>query len=363
MILAKIIPFDGIGGAEIFSLNLIKKQIIRDDISKIFFITFQTSKNNKNYVCTISSKKLKHINLKYRGYLINHLFIFYFFIKFFITNKVDVVHSHLISAIYLSPFPLLFKKIKFIHTVHNQANYELGNYKFSIHFFLRFIYYSKISLISISDSVKESIYDFYRLNSKLILNGTEFNLNNISKNTEFYFQSNTKYFLAVGNTRIQKNYELLIDSFKLFSKKHNAKLLIIGELVDNFKNIDKDYYISQNIYFLGFKDNVQDYMKKADYLCMTSKYEGMPITLLESMAHGLIPLVTPSRGIIDLIDHKVNGLVSDKNSVNSYFELLKSTLKMNEVELSAISNRCQKIFDAKYNISICEEYYYKEYIK
>jgi len=362
MILATVIPFDVIGGAETFSLNLIKKQLTRDDISKIFFITFQTSKRNQNYVCQISSDKLKHINLRYRGFLINHLFIFYYVIKFFTQNKVNVVHSHLISAIYLFSFPILFKKIKFIHTVHNQANHELGNSKFSIHYFLRYIYYSNISLISISPSVKKSIHSFYGLNSLLILNGTVLSVKD-SNEIEFNFKSDTKYFLAVGNTRIQKNYELLIDAFKTIYKEYKVKLIIIGNLDDNFKNIDKENYKNQNIYFLGFKNNVQDYMKKANFFCMTSKYEGMPIALLESMANGLIPIVTPSPGIIDLIDHEVNGLVSDKNSVNSYAELLKSALNMDDVDLNIISERGREFFDMKYTISICEENYYKEYIK
>ena len=362
MILAKIIPFDVVGGAETFSLNLLKKQLNRDDISKIFFVTFQTSKNNPNYVCKISSDKLKHINLRYKGFLINHIFIFYFLIKFFAKNKVNVVHSHLISAIFLFPFPYLFRKIKFIHTVHNQANYELGNSKFSIHFFLRYVYYSKISIIAISPTVKESIFNFYGLNSKLILNGAVINMNNLNE-TKFNFKSDTKYLLAVGNTRTQKNYELLIDAFKIVCKKHKIKLIIIGSLVDNFKNIKIKDYEEYGIYFMGFVDNVSFFMKNVDFLCMTSKYEGMPIALLESMANGLIPLVTPSKGIIDLIEHKVNGLVSSKSSINSYVELLNSSLNMNHVDLKKISDSCKNFYKTKYTIGICEENYYNEYIK
>ena len=169
--------------------------------------------------------------------------------------------------------------------------------------------------------------------------------------------------LAVGNTRIQKNYELLIDAFKTIYKEYKVKLIIIGSLVDNFKNIKTNDYKKYGIYFVGFVDNVNFFMKNAAFLCMTSKYEGMPITLLESMANGLIPLVTPSPGIIDLIDHEVNGLVSDKNSVNSYSELLKSALNMSDFDLNIISDRGREYFDMKYTISICEENYYKEYIK
>ena len=145
MIIAIIIPFDTIGGAETFALTLLKRQIVRKEISKIIFITFQTSKYHTKYSCPIKSEKLKHINLKYFGKYINHIYVFICLFNFLITNKVNVVHSHLISAIYLSIFPLFFRKVKFVHTIHNQAKHDLGSYKYSPHFFLRYIYYSQES--------------------------------------------------------------------------------------------------------------------------------------------------------------------------------------------------------------------------
>ena len=123
------------------------------------------------------------------------------------------------------------------------------------------------------------------------------------------------------------------------------------------------YYEKFNIYFLDFVKNVDYYMKNVDYLCMTSKYEGMPITLLESMANGLVPLVTPSEGITDIIKDNINGLVSKKISVESYVKVLENAMKINPKDKEKISKNCVDIFKTKYTMDICENNYFFEYVK
>lgn len=55
-------------------------------------------------------------------------------------------------------------------------------------------------------------------------------------------------------------------------------------------------------------DRMKEYYAEADCFLLTSAYEGLPVSLLEAMAHGCVPLVTDvSSGIPELIEDGING--------------------------------------------------------
>ena len=63
-------------------------------------------------------------------------------------------------------------------------------------------------------------------------------------------------------------------------------------------------------------------MYMSDAFCLASSYEGFPISLIEAMSVGLVPLCTPVGGIIDTISNDVNGLLAYDYSENAIYELL-----------------------------------------
>ncbi|RGJ63668.1 glycosyltransferase [Bacteroides stercoris] len=84
------------------------------------------------------------------------------------------------------------------------------------------------------------------------------------------------------------------------------------------------------IYFLGLKKNVGDYLKNSDAFALSSLNEAMPITLIEALACGCIPLSTPVSGSVDIIQNGKNGFLSKDFSVDSYITMLKDFFKNHE---------------------------------
>lgn len=56
-------------------------------------------------------------------------------------------------------------------------------------------------------------------------------------------------------------------------------------------------------------------MLNADIFCLSSNFEGMPITLLEASLAGLPAVSTPVCGAVDLIKDGVNGFLSKSHSL------------------------------------------------
>ena len=75
---------------------------------------------------------------------------------------------------------------------------------------------------------------------------------------------------------------------------------------------------NKRIHFIGTRKNISDYILNADIFCLSSNYEGMPITLLESSLAGVPAASTPVCGAVDLIQNGINGYLSKDHSLEEY---------------------------------------------
>lgn len=78
--------------------------------------------------------------------------------------------------------------------------------------------------------------------------------------------------------------------------------------------------------FLGHRDDVVDLFHAADVLALASTLEGMPLGVLEAQAAGLPVVAWPAAGIPELIDHGVNGLIAEYESVDDLTRQLAKVL-------------------------------------
>lgn len=67
--------------------------------------------------------------------------------------------------------------------------------------------------------------------------------------------------------------------------------------------------VSESIRFLGHRDDVEQCLRAADLFVLPSRNEGMSNALIEAMASGLTPVVTPVSGTSDVVSHGENGWI------------------------------------------------------
>lgn len=108
-------------------------------------------------------------------------------------------------------------------------------------------------------------------------------------------QGNSKRFLTVGRfTPLHKGIDLLIEAFHLFAQKdHDWMLDIVGEGKEEpkYKALISKYELEDRITIHPFTNQIQDYYSNAQVYVLSSRWEGMPLVLVEAMSHGL-PIVT-----------------------------------------------------------------------
>ena len=105
----------------------------------------------------------------------------------------------------------------------------------------------------------------------------------------------SKRFLTIGRfTPLHKGIDLLIEAFHLFSQKNSEWCLdIIGEGREEkkYRSLITKYHLEDRITIHPFTNQIQDYYSKAQVYVLSSRWEGMPLVLVEAMSHGL-PVVT-----------------------------------------------------------------------
>ena len=106
---------------------------------------------------------------------------------------------------------------------------------------------------------------------------------------------NSKKFLTIGRfTPLHKGIDLLIEAFNLIAKKNNEwHLDIVGEGAEEstFRRLIKEHQLEDRITIHPFTNQIQDYYSHAQIYVLSSRWEGMPLVLVEAMSHGL-PIIS-----------------------------------------------------------------------
>ena len=115
--------------------------------------------------------------------------------------------------------------------------------------------------------------------------------------------------LHVGRFTPQKNHRLLLAAMAALDRP--AHLLLVGDGPDR-AGIAREIYalgLADRVRLLGHRTDIGDLMAAADLLLMTSRFEGLPLSLLEAMATGLPAVAVIAPGIDETVDGDAGWLV------------------------------------------------------
>lgn len=310
-------------GAERFVIDLCNELSKTQDV--VLCIIEDDIDPNKSYYKKELSKNVKYINLKCQsGLQIKALWKIF---KTICKEKPDVVHTHTDALAIFLP-SIFYKRPKYFQTLHTIAN-ECISVK-RIKPIYKYLYKKYIKAITISDVCYNSYNKFYGLsnaysidNGRSSLTATK-DLDNTKKYIEtLKINKDDKVYIHIARYDKVKNQELLINCFNKFIEdgKHGI-LIILGTGYDSNEGKKLLSNAKDGIYWLGLKNNVCDYLLCSDFFLLTSIYEGLPISLLEAISCGVIPISTPAGGVPNVIKNHDYGYISKDFSEIEYYKVL-----------------------------------------
>lgn len=172
-----------------------------------------------------------------------------------------------------------------------------------------------------------------------------------------------KQFLAAGRFTYQKGFDLLIESFNKFSKLNSEWNLVIvgeGEEKENIKELIKKNNLQNRVTIKSFSDNIKKYFIESSVLLLPSRWEGMPMIVLESLEMGVPIISFDITAIQEMIYNKQEGLIVEKYNVDKFSEAMlklsqsydlrkemgtKCLKKSNEYDIDFIVEKWETMFD------------------
>ncbi len=221
----------------------------------------------------------------------------------------DVIHAHNIRKLYVLGAARKAGVRNIVYTVHNIAQKEQGTVGgiFSGIVFRRGL----MVPVGLSPLVTESVEDRYRLKDvPTIYNGTD--LEHFRKK-EDYLLHDRPVILNIARLDRQKNHKRLFEAFLLVLRSFpEAELVLVGNgvLMGELKTLTQEMAIAQKVRFEGRQDDVADYFDAADLFCLSSDYEGMPMTLIEAMAAAMPIVSTDVGGVPDMLQNESSALLT-----------------------------------------------------
>ena len=105
----------------------------------------------------------------------------------------------------------------------------------------------------------------------------------------------SKRFLTIGRfTPLHKGIDLLIEAFHIFAQKNREWTLdVVGEGKEKEKYLTMihQYHLEDRITIHPFTNEIQKHYSNAQLYVLSSRWEGMPLVLVEAMSHGL-PIIS-----------------------------------------------------------------------
>ena len=163
--------------------------------------------------------------------------------------------------------------------------------------------------------------------------------------TRINFDDRENIILSIGRLTHQKGFDVMIDLWADISKNFPCwQLFIVGSGEEESalkKRIEKRNLI--NIKIVGATNEIEVLYKKAKLYLSTSRFEGLPMTMIEAQAFGL-PIISYDydTGPSDIITNGKNGfLIPNKNSTlfkESLCYILNNESTLKEMSENALQN-------------------------
>lgn len=139
--------------------------------------------------------------------------------------------------------------------------------------------------------------------------------------------------LSIGRLVYEKGHEFLIKAMsKVKESNDNVKTYICGSgpLYEYLDGLIKDLNLQEHVKLLGYTENLTQLLASADVFVLPSRWEGLPMALLEAMMAGLPIIATQVSGVEEVIENKKHGLLIPTGDVDALAEAILQLTKSQE---------------------------------
>lgn len=155
-----------------------------------------------------------------------------------------------------------------------------------------------------------------------------------------------KTILCVGRLTEQKGFDLLIHSWAKIADEFNSwKIIIVGSGNDEpqLKDMINKYGLAKSIILKGQQSDVEPFYRSASFFCMSSRFEGLPMVLLEAQSYSL-PIVAfdCDTGPAEIIQDNISGFIVEHLNIDDLAKALRKMMSIDQLNYDRMSQNALK---------------------
>ncbi len=312
-------------------------------------------------------EKIENLGIKttkITGLIVNYDPVFlYRFFKKIVNFKPDLISSSLWAANLLSRISAKILNIPVINAIHALPIFE-GKFRNKL---------DNISLnlatkiISVSNNISQELLAAKKIapeKLETIQNGInildlqeKFTNSNITKNSLGLTEKNI-VIGTVGRFIGEKNQDKLIKAFSIVHKKNpDSRLLLVGvgPLEQNLRELTKELNLEKSVIFIVGQPAYK-YLPIMDIFALPSRFEGLPIALLEAMTCKLSVIVTGKNKNHEVVQDLQTGLIIEADNIEQLSDSIIELILTPELK-NKLAKKGQDLVKEKYNISLMSKKY------
>ena len=214
-------------------------------------------------------------------------------------GTVSNAYARLVSSIY---------KIPNLVTVHSNPAGDYSNPATRIAYGLvdRLLRSSTHRYIAVSNYIKDQMIKNNIASDKIdvIYNGVVFHNPKLKSHKSIIIGS-------AGRLHPTKGYDLLLQAFaKLQNKDALLKIAGEGPELNHLTDLVKSLGIQKKVEFVGFKEDIYEFLNSVDIYAQTSTHEGFGLLVVEAMSQALPIVVTPVGSLKEIVKNGETGLIA-----------------------------------------------------
>ena len=245
-------------------------------------------------------------------------------IKYLRLSKPDIIHCTSTRSVISCGLAAIFCRIKLVWVIQMEhSNYFLD--------FLASILSSRLIFIAkkLRDDKPKFFRTYIKSKSEIIPIGIDLEEENQKINYSDIEKEGLK-ILCIASIVPDKGLHILLkDVIRLVNSGKNVYCYSIGQVVPGFENYKNDLKemidranLSERVFFIGWVDNIKEWIPKYDIFILPSTSEGLSRALIESMYVGLPAIVTDTGALSEIVDNNVGRLIS-KDKEDALYEAIE----------------------------------------
>ncbi len=288
-------------------------------------------------------------------------------IRTFRKHKINLVHTHGYKSNILAGMAARSCGIKIVKTEHGRQEPSRGfsgrrmSFNLKLDRFITGLFVDEVVYVS------KDIQSFYQMiyrkpRQTVIYNGIKPIA--LSEDRSACLDRAFMNIGIVGRIAEVKGHIHLINAVKRLPDLDRLRVLVFGEgpLKETLQDYCEKNGLSDRIFFLGFKDNIHEYISQLDLFIMPSLHEGLPYALLEAMFLRVPVIASNVGGIKEILENNVDSILIEPSNPESMADAIRGLAGNKDLGKRLQENAFKKV-TKKFMIGKMANEYLRAYLR